>query len=166
MKRICEKLHSRGGASILLALLLMFVAVMISTVILSAAVSSAHRVVDDRSEQQDALSIASAGKLMVQYLKEHNSYWTVTYNPELIGYLSGPDESYGPIANSYDLSGFPALREMTAAPNKTCTLNVGAPNGMRAARMTFTPGTPYQSAENTYEYHILGTITLEGGTAV
>lgn len=62
MERTRQKLHSRRGASILLALVLTLVAAMVCAVILSAALTAAKRVRDDREAQQQMLSLTSAAR--------------------------------------------------------------------------------------------------------
>lgn len=74
MKRATQKLHSRRGASILLALLMILVATMVSTVIVSAAVTTAKRVHDDESREQDYLTVNSAARLITAYLLENTKY--------------------------------------------------------------------------------------------
>ena len=64
MQALHKKLHSRRGASILMALLLLLVAVMVSAVIIASAVSSAMTVKSDRLQQQAYLTVSSAAKLM------------------------------------------------------------------------------------------------------
>lgn len=95
MERIKRKLHSRRGASILLAMLLMLVATMVCAVIISASLTAAKRVSDDRTQEQASLSIGSAGRLMVQYLEENNQCtqeWSVkkTYDYDGDGNESEP----------------------------------------------------------------------------
>ncbi len=68
MRRVCEKLHSRRGASLLYALALMLVAATVSSVILTSAVTANRRVHDDLADEQEYLSITSAAKLIAREL--------------------------------------------------------------------------------------------------
>ncbi len=81
MKRAVQKLHSRRGASILLALLMLLVAVMVSAVILSAVVTTAKRVHDDIGQEQDYLTVSSAGRLIKAFLLQNRyfTYHTLSY---------------------------------------------------------------------------------------
>lgn len=68
MKRLNAKLHSRRGASILLALLLFLVCVMVGASVLAAAVSNAGKVQSSRVEQQKYLTLSSAIRLVADEL--------------------------------------------------------------------------------------------------
>ncbi len=74
MKRAKQKLHSRRGASILLAMLMILVATMVSAVIISAAVTTAKRVHDDTDYVKDEVMIHSAGRLIEDFLKKKTKY--------------------------------------------------------------------------------------------
>ena len=146
MKRARQKLHSRSGASILLALYLMLVA----AVIVSAAVTAAHRVRDDRTEVQDSLSITSAGKLMVQYLKDHDTYRTVQYTDHFFG------------DDSTDGTGA-CLKALTDSPTEIHYLCTTAPTDMKPALMALTLKKNENDGYTTDEkiwYDIKGTIGL------
>ena len=69
MERIKQKLHSRRGASIILAMLLMMVAVMVSAVIISASYTAAKRVNDDSDRQQGLLTASSAARFVAEDLR-------------------------------------------------------------------------------------------------
>ena len=141
MERAMKKLHSRRGASILLALFLLLLATMVSTVIISAATTAAKRVHDDRGEQQEALRVSSAGKLIVQYLSDHDAYTRVTVN--------GTEEDKSYFLNLYGIkpcasgSG-PWLEAFTesfkADPSASHTLVISAPGdeNIRDVTMTLT----------------------------
>jgi hypothetical protein len=85
MERIKQKLHSRRGASIILAMLLMMVAVMVSAVIISASYTAAKRVNDDSDRQQGLLTASSAARFVaedlrgVEFSKTTTQYYV--YNP-------------------------------------------------------------------------------------
>lgn len=64
MERIRGKLHSRTGASMLIALLFFLVAMTVGVVVLTAASANAGRVKRNRDEQQKYLAVASAAGLL------------------------------------------------------------------------------------------------------
>ncbi len=68
MKRAAEKLNSRRGASILLALVFVLACVMVGVSILSAAASNAGRTRSNHAEQQLYLSLSSALQLVADDL--------------------------------------------------------------------------------------------------
>ena len=82
---ICETRHpsvaSRNiltderGASVLYALLFLLVAIMVSVTVINAAVTTAHRVSDDKAWKQERLTLDSAGDVMVGMLR--NTTFTV-----------------------------------------------------------------------------------------
>lgn len=59
-----KKLHSKNGATLLLALLLLLAATMVSTVILTAVSSVSKNIRDDRELQQDYLTVSSAAEFL------------------------------------------------------------------------------------------------------
>ena len=87
MARIRQKLNSRSGASILLALVMLLVATMVSSVVISAAVTTANRVGDDREHQQQMLAVNSAARLAVETMKA--ARYTVTTS---VTHVEVPDE--------------------------------------------------------------------------
>lgn len=70
MKCLREKLHSQGGASILLALLMLLVCGMVAASILAAAISNAGKVRSSRVEQQKYLTLSSAVELVCGQLQK------------------------------------------------------------------------------------------------
>lgn len=64
-----RKLHSRTGASLLIALLFFLVALTVGAVALTAAATNAGRVARNRREQQDYLAVASAALLVKEDLR-------------------------------------------------------------------------------------------------
>ena len=64
MERVRGKLHSRTGASMLIALLFFLVAMTVGAVVLTAASANAGRVTRNRQEQQNYLAVASAAELV------------------------------------------------------------------------------------------------------
>ena len=63
MERVREKLHSRTGASLLIALLFFLVAMTVGAVVLTAASANAGRIQNNRQEQQNYLAVASAAAM-------------------------------------------------------------------------------------------------------
>lgn len=88
MERMLKKLHSRRGASILLALLLFLVAAMVVSVVLSAALTAARRVDDDRKREQDFLAVSSAARFLKQALEDSK------YGKTVVRYY---DEAWNPV---------------------------------------------------------------------
>ena len=110
MERVREKLHSRTGASLLIALLFFLVAMTVGAVVLTAASANAGRIQKNRQEQQNYLAVASAAELVKEDIagrpgtaftasyqkvvteysetwtdaegKSHTRYWTETYYRE------------------------------------------------------------------------------------
>lgn len=64
MERIRGKLHSRTGASMLIALLFFLVVMTVGVVVLTAASANAGRVKRNRDEQQKYLAVASAAEMV------------------------------------------------------------------------------------------------------
>ena len=71
MRRAAEKLKSRRGASIVLALLFLLLCVMVGVSILAAAASNAGRTPSNRDEQQIYLALSSSLRLVVDDLTKH-----------------------------------------------------------------------------------------------
>jgi type II secretory pathway component PulK len=80
MARMRQKLHSRRGASILLALVLFLVASTVISVILSASLTAARRLEDDRAREQEYIAVSSAAKFFAKAL-ERASYSITTTTP-------------------------------------------------------------------------------------
>ncbi len=70
MKRLREKLNSRNGASILLALLFFLLCMMVAASILMAAVSNAGKIRSNYEEQQKYLALSSALRLICGELEQ------------------------------------------------------------------------------------------------
>ena len=71
MRRAAEKLKSRRGASILLALVFVLLCVMVGTSILAAASSNAGRTRSNHDEQQIYLALSSSLRLVADELTAH-----------------------------------------------------------------------------------------------
>ncbi len=79
MERLREKLKSRRGASILLALLFLLVCMMVASSVLMAAVSNAGKLRSNREEQQKYLTLSSALRLVCGQLGEARYAGRYTY---------------------------------------------------------------------------------------
>lgn len=64
MNRICKKLKSQSGASLIIALVLLLVCVMVGSVILSSATGNADKMRKREAEQQEYLALSSAAELI------------------------------------------------------------------------------------------------------
>ncbi|MCR5453330.1 MAG: hypothetical protein K6F00_11960 [Lachnospiraceae bacterium] len=64
-----DKLRSQSGASLLIAMVIFLVACFVSTVIISAAFTSAKRTYDDKGEKESYLAINSAGRFISESIK-------------------------------------------------------------------------------------------------
>jgi len=72
-----EKLSGEDGVSILYGVLFMLVAVMVASLMLSAAVTAASRVDSEQERNQDSLALRSAGELVRECIE--GSSFTVYY---------------------------------------------------------------------------------------
>lgn len=73
-----SRISREDGASMLVALLFFLIATMVSVVILTASVTTARRVADDRAHEQEGLSVGSAARVVRGMLAE--SSVTVTWS--------------------------------------------------------------------------------------
>lgn len=87
MKRLREKLHSKSGMSILLALLMFLVCAMVAASVLGAAASNAGKIRSNQVEHQKYLTLSSAMRLIcdelerAEYIGQYQVYeWLVTVN--------------------------------------------------------------------------------------
>lgn len=69
MKRLREKLHSKSGMSILLALLMFLVCAMVAASVLGAAASNAGKIRSNQVEHQKYLTLSSAMRLICDELE-------------------------------------------------------------------------------------------------
>jgi len=77
VKALTEKLNSRRGASILLALLFLLVAMLVAASVLMAAVSNAGKVRSNYDEQQKYFALSSALRVVADQIEE--AQYTVNY---------------------------------------------------------------------------------------
>lgn len=125
MNAIRKKLHSRSGASMLMALLLLLVAVMVSVVILSAASSAAKSVRSDREQQQTYLTVSSAAELMRDCITDAVPFTTVTTSYYMDEGMQRPAANIPAQVSTTEAAGAfsgvlnEALRQLKAAPINT-----------------------------------------------
>lgn len=151
MERARQKLHSRSGATILLALLLFLVAAMVCAVIVSASFTTAKRVHDDKSEEQDYLTVSSAAKLLKKSLLSSSVTYTTTtvYTDDVPDVPVTVPELEGPLGS--------VLRSAIENPG-ICTLKV-EPNDTRIGTVVM----DCTVNENNRGFTITGKLSAEGG---
>ncbi len=79
-EKFVKKLKDTSGVSIIIAMVAFLVVTMVSVVIVSAALTAAKTVHDDREAKQNMLYLTSAAKLIRSELEGDNSY--ITYEEE------------------------------------------------------------------------------------
>ncbi len=132
MENLYRKLNNSDGKTILMALFLLLVAVAVSVVIITAAVTAAHQINDNRQAQQAYLTASSAAQLFRDEMaeKSYTHTETVTIGKDWRGrVLYGPVSSYG---ESVTESSFKALLRDAATGIKDGSL----PNATGAYRET------------------------------
>lgn len=80
-----KKLHSKKGATLLLALLLLLASTMVSTVILTAVTSVSKNIRDDRQMQQDYLTVSSAAEFLRDNIAGDSCKFTKTEKKSCYG---------------------------------------------------------------------------------
>ena len=80
MKHLRKKLREERGVTLLMALLLVFVAVMVSAVVVSAALTASHRVTDDYNFEQSYQTVTSAASVVKTAIEESAVKHTKTKN--------------------------------------------------------------------------------------
>ena len=110
-----RKLKSNSGTSMILALALMLICVMVSSVILAAAASGTSRSINRTQQQQDYLAVSAAAELLASNLTDVGEFvGTIEIrvkdcqqynNPTTVMYKGTPVQGYWvtvpPVANSY-----------------------------------------------------------------
>lgn len=83
-----SKLHSKQGASILMALFLLVVVTVVSVVIITVATTAAHQIRDNKEAQQAYLTVSSAAEFMrdeienQSYVNSHTTYTPASNDAE------------------------------------------------------------------------------------
>ena len=79
MERIAEKLKSKSGVSVVLAMVFLLLCVMVGASVLVAAASNAGRTRSNRQEQQLYLTLSSALQLITEDLTADDTVYTGSY---------------------------------------------------------------------------------------
>ena len=101
MKRLREKLHSKSGMSILLALLMFLVCAMVAASVLGAAASNAGKIRSNQVEHQKYLTLSSAMRLIcdelerAEYIGQYQVYeWETPAETDNKGNIITPAKYY------------------------------------------------------------------------
>lgn len=114
MKTITQKLNSRRGASLLIALLFFFLAAMVGSVILASATANVDRLAEREQRRQDYLALSSAIRFLrgtFEDLKGETWEQRWTYGCKGVSNIVPPDaahEDKNEIAQEMTLEGTPA----------------------------------------------------------
>src|SRR5574344_1463921 len=98
MREIRKKLKSRSGASILLALLFLLIALSVGAIVLTSASANAGRIERNRQEQQNYLAVRSAALLLRDDLA--NASFTASYTKQVRYHT----ETRGTAPNTYSVT--------------------------------------------------------------
>lgn len=129
MGKILKKLHSQRGETMLMALLLFLVGVMVSAVILAAAISAESDAKAAREEQQAYLTVSSAAELFRDAIRSGNSggyreIVTKTYSDaQLQGTKTEKQNASGPFSEIFN-NVIPTLLTSPTTFRKTYTLSM------------------------------------------
>lgn len=187
MARVNEKLHSRRGASILIAMILLLVASMVSIVIISASLTATHRAKSEREYTQKTLYVQSAAELLKACLK--NTAVTVS---QTVTEYEGEEPAVGAVEYSgsgvlgeimraavQEAEALDPERDQTKTEEKTVT--IAAHGDVPDATVTFrmynednkdSAGNVVRFADAetadrpSYPYTIIGTVALDGESGV
>lgn len=172
MRRIGQKLNSRRGATLIVALLLLLVASMVSVTILSSAVTAAKRLHDDRAREQDYLALSSAARLLKKELTSTHGYAVTIEELREDGSTQSIDFSSrvepSPLGDALKDAVESAYR-FGDAPPRSITVSAGyeASDGglveLRTAKLTF--AMKKESGDETLPYPIYGYITFADAAA-
>ena len=129
MEKLLRKLHSQRGETMLMALLLFLVGVMVSAVILAAAISAESDAKAAREEQQAYLTVSSAAELFRDAIQSGNSggyreIVTKTYSDaQLQGTKTEKQNASGPFSEIFN-NVIPTLLTSPTTFRKTYTLSM------------------------------------------
>ena len=128
MGKILKKLHSQRGETMLMALLLFLVGVMVSAVILAAAISAESDAKAAREEQQAYLTVSSAAELFRDAIRSGSSGYqeivTKTYSgTQLQGTKTEKQNASGPFSEIFNKV-IPPLLKSPSTYQKTFTLSM------------------------------------------
>lgn len=128
MGKILKKLHSQRGETMLMALLLFLVGVMVSAVILAAAISAESDAKAAREEQQAYLTVSSAAELFRDAIQSGSGRYreivTKTYSgTQLQGTKTEKQNASGPFSEIFN-NVIPTLLTSPTTFRKTYTLSM------------------------------------------
>lgn len=128
MGKILKKLHSQRGETMLMALLLFLVGVMVSAVILAAAISAESDAKAAREEQQAYLTVSSAAELFRDAIQSGSGRYreivTKTYSgTQLQGTKTERQNASGPFSEIFN-NVIPTLLTSPTTFRKTYTLSM------------------------------------------
>lgn len=129
MGKILKKLHSQRGETMLMALLLFLVGVMVSAVILAAAISAESDAKAAREEQQAYLTVSSAAELFRDAIQSGDSgryreIVTKTYSgTQLQGTKTEKQNASGPFSEIFNKV-IPTLLKSPSTYQKPFTLSM------------------------------------------
>ena len=129
MEKLLRKFHSQRGETMLMALLLFLVGVMVSAVILAAAISAESDAKAAREEQQAYLTVSSAAELFRDAIQSGNSggyreIVTKTYSDaQLQGTKTEKQNASGPFSEIFN-NVIPTLLTSPTTFRKTFTLSM------------------------------------------
>lgn len=128
MGKILKKLHSQRGETMLMALLLFLVGVMVSAVILAAAISAESDAKAAREEQQAYLTVSSAAELFRDAIRSGSGGYreivTKTYSgTQLQGTKTEKQNASGPFSEIFN-NVIPTLLTSPTTFRKTYTLSM------------------------------------------
>lgn len=128
MGKILKKLHSQRGETMLMALLLFLVGVMVSAVILAAAISAESDAKAAREEQQAYLTVSSAAELFRDAIRSDSGGYreivTKTYSgTQLQGTKTEKQNASGPFSEIFN-NVIPTLLTSPTTFRKTYTLSM------------------------------------------
>ena len=128
MGKILKKLHSQRGETMLMALLLFLVGVMVSAVILAAAISAESDAKAAREEQQAYLTVSSAAELFRDAIQSGSGRYreivTKTYSgTQLQGIKTEKQNASGPFSEIFNKV-IPTLLKSPSTYQKPFTLSM------------------------------------------
>ena len=128
MEKLLKKLHSQRGEPMLMALLLFLVGVMVSAVILAAAISAESDAKAAREEQQAYLTVSSAAELFRDSIQSGSGGYreivTKTYSgTQLQGTKTEKQNASGPFSEIFN-NVIPTLLKSPSTYQKPFTLSM------------------------------------------
>lgn len=173
MHRLYQKLNSKSGVSILIALVLFLIASMVSVVVIHASLTAIKRVQDDKKREEELLTVSSAARLLEKAIKASDVTVTEVHT-ETETFTEGGESTVPPPSDTTNYSpsgrlgkllevlvkdGFPA--------NETYVVTVdpdwGDEETLPACTFTFTVK-PYDASyeDSTDSYKIEGVVETAG----